>query len=273
MTQQEQSGQALASPQPHPELEQLVAVLEQLRAPGGCVWDAEQTHESLVRYLVEETYELIDAIEGGNREEMIEELGDVLYQVIFHADIAAHTRGEDFTLEDVAAHMTAKMVGRHPHVFGDVVATPAATEQSPPAQTPTAQTPTVHTSADVNARWDEIKKLEKPTRTSVLDGVPQGMPALALADKLLGKAEKLGMPSPAGQGAAAERTESAGQRASSEPSASTAQAAFVAQNETELGDQLLAIVATARGNDLDAERALRGALRQLQDRMRIAERG
>ena len=170
MTQQE-----LATPGPHPELEQLIAVLEQLRAPGGCAWDAEQTHESLVRYLVEETYELIDAIESGSREELIEELGDVLYQVIFHSDIAAHTPGEEFTLEDVAAHMTAKMVGRHPHVYGEL-----ADELAANAVTDTA--------SDVNARWDEIKKVEKPSRTSVLDGVPQGMPALALADKLLGKA-------------------------------------------------------------------------------------
>jgi XTP/dITP diphosphohydrolase len=81
----------------HPKLEELIAVLEKLRAPGGCAWDAEQTHESLVKYLVEETYELVDAIERGNREEMIEELGDVLYQVVFHSDIAAHTPGEEFT--------------------------------------------------------------------------------------------------------------------------------------------------------------------------------
>src|ERR1700710_2770488 len=133
------AGRALAAPQPHPELEQLVAVLEQLRAPGGCAWDAEQTHESLVRYLVEETYELIDAIESGNREELIEELGDVLYQVIFHSDIAAHTPGEEFTLEDVAAHMTAKMVGRHPHVYGALADELAASE-------------TTDTSADVNVR-------------------------------------------------------------------------------------------------------------------------
>jgi XTP/dITP diphosphohydrolase len=224
--------QELAAPQPHPELEQLVAVLEQLRAPGGCAWDAEQTHESLVRYLVEETYELIDAIESGNREELIEELGDVLYQVIFHSDIAAHTPGEEFTLEDVAAHMTAKMVGRHPHVYGELAAHVAE-----------------DTAADVNARWDEIKKIEKPTRTSVLDGVPQGMPALALADKLLGKAEKLGMAAP------------------------THVAVEISGAETEalLGDQLLAIVAAARASGLDAERALRASLRTLQDDMRIAE--
>jgi XTP/dITP diphosphohydrolase len=224
--------QELASPQPHPELEQLIAVLEQLRATGGCAWDAEQTHESLVRYLVEETYELIDAIESGNREEMIEELGDVLYQVIFHSDIAAHTPGEEFTLEDVAAHMTAKMVGRHPHVYGELAASLDG-----------------DTAADVNVRWDEIKKVEKPTRTSVLDGVPQGMPALALADKLLGKADKLGMPAPV--------TVSVG--------------ADGAATEAELGDQLLAIVAAARANGLDPERALRASIRTLQNDMRAAE--
>jgi XTP/dITP diphosphohydrolase len=235
MTQQE-----LATPEPHPELEQLIAVLEQLRAPGGCAWDAEQTHESLVRYLVEETYELIDAIESGNREELIEELGDVLYQVIFHSDIAAHTPGEEFTLEDVAAHMTAKMVGRHPHVYGQL-----ANELAANAVTDTA--------SDVNARWDEIKKLEKPSRTSVLDGVPQGMPALALADKLVGKAEKLGMSVPTVRGGIGGVADSS------------------ANTEAELGAQLLSIVASSREKRLDPERALRGAIRMLQDEMRAAE--
>jgi XTP/dITP diphosphohydrolase len=229
-------GRPLAAPQPHPQLEQLIAVLEELRAPGGCAWDAEQTHESLVRYLVEETYELIDAIESGNREELIEELGDVLYQVIFHSDIAAHTPGEEFTLEDVAANMTAKMVGRHPHVYGALADELAASE-------------TTDTAADVNVRWDEIKKVEKPTRTSVLDGVPQSMPALLLADKLLGKADKLGMTAPS---------------APDVPAAG-------AETEDQLGDQLLAIVAGARAKGLDAERALRSALRTLQDDMRVAE--
>jgi XTP/dITP diphosphohydrolase len=235
--------QELATPQPHPELEQLVAVLEQLRAPGGCAWDAEQTHESLVRYLVEETYELIDAIESGNRDELIEELGDVLYQVIFHSDIAAHTPGEEFTLKDVAAHMTAKMVGRHPHVYGEL----AAQVVNDTAADDTAAD--VVTAADVNARWDEMKRIEKPTRTSVLDGVPQGMPALLLADKLLGKAEKLGMAAPL----------------------QVTVGMSGADSEAALGDQLLAIVAAARANGLDAERALRAALRTLQDEMRIAE--
>lgn len=233
MTQQQQEGLAVSMPNgtPHPQLEQLIAVLELLRAPSGCAWDAEQTHESLVRYLVEETYELIDAIESGNRDEMIEELGDVLYQVIFHSDIAAHTPGEEFTLEDVAAHMTAKMVGRHPHVFGDAIA---------------------DTAADVNQRWDELKKVEKPGRRSVLDGVPQGMPALALADKLLGKAAKLGM------------TES-----QAVPEILEGREAL--ESEDALGATLLAIVTAAQANGLDSERALRGAIRELQKRMRVAE--
>jgi XTP/dITP diphosphohydrolase len=207
---------------PLPRLEELVAVLGYLRAPGRCAWDREQTHRSLVQYLVEETYELVDAIEAGDDAELIEELGDVLYQVIFHSDIAAE-EGR-FTLEDVAAHMTAKMVGRHPHVFGDVVA---------------------ETAEAVTANWDQIKKTEKPGRASVLDGIPQAMPSLALAAKLLGRAEKVGL----------------------DPVA----APEVPQSEAELGDELLATVVAARAKGLDAERALRDALRRLQDDIRAAE--
>jgi XTP/dITP diphosphohydrolase len=210
--------------QEHPRLEELIAVLARLRAPGGCAWDIDQTHESLVQYLIEETYELVDAIESGSREELIEELGDVLYQVIFHADIASQTPGEEFDLEDVAAHMTAKMIGRHPHVFGDATAA---------------------TAADVVAVWDDLKKAEKPSRTSVLDGIPQGMPALALADKLLGRAAKVGVDAAAGTTAP--------------------------DTEQQLGSQLLSIVASAKEQGLDAERALRAALRELQSDIRTAE--
>jgi len=216
----------------HPKLEELIAVLEKLRAPGGCAWDAEQTHESLVKYLVEETYELVDAIERGDRDEMIEELGDVLYQVVFHADIAAHTPGEEFTLEDVAANMTAKMIGRHPHVFGDSAEKAALNIQS---------------GSDVSGMWDELKKADKGGRTSVLDGIPQGMPALALADKVLGKAEKIGIID------------------------ADAPGALALSSEEELGGVLLAIVTSARLNGLDSERALRTVLRELQDEIREVE--
>lgn len=210
-------------PVPHPQLDELIATLELLRAPGGCAWDRDQTHASLVRYLTEESAELTEAIESGSREELIEELGDVLYQVLFHADIAAEA-GE-FTIEDVAAVSTAKMVGRHPHVFGDgsVVAT-----------TPDA----------VAGNWETWKAAQKPERTSVLDGIPAGMPALALAEKVVGRAEKAGVAVLAGDSAS---------------------------SEDALGDELLAMVADARSRGLDAERALRGAVRRLRAQVRDAE--
>ena len=211
---------------PHPELDELIAVLEKLRAPGGCVWDRDQTHASLVQYLVEETFELVDAIEAGDRDELIEELGDVLYQVIFHADIAAEA-GE-FTLEDVAKHMREKMVARHPHVFGDA----------------SGRLVEVETPDDVVATWESVKAVEKAHRTSVLQGIAQGMPSLALADKTLGRAAKVGV---------------------------VREAAVIPAIEAELGEQLLAMVVAARAAGLDSERALRGALRTLQNEVHSAE--
>ncbi|GAB3409448.1 hypothetical protein GCM10027515_28190 [Schumannella luteola] len=214
----------------HPRLDELIAVLERLRAPGGCAWDRDQTHASLVRYLVEESAELVEAIESGDDAEMVEELGDVLYQVVFHADIAAE-EGR-FTIEDVAAHMTAKMVGRHPHVFGDgeVVA---------------------DTADAVASNWDAWKAQEKPERTSVLDGVPDAMPSLALAEKLLGRADKVGHV----------------------VEVPTALAADAPADEEELGRRLLELVTVARGSGLDAERALRGAIRRLKADIRAVEAG
>ncbi|NBW74037.1 MAG: hypothetical protein EBR26_06530 [Microbacteriaceae bacterium] len=101
------------------ELEELIKTANILRSPGGCPWDAEQTHESLIQYLLEETYELIDAIESGDRAEILEELGDVLYQVVFHSDLAsAGSLGDPFSIEEVAKFTKEKMMGRHPHVFG-----------------------------------------------------------------------------------------------------------------------------------------------------------
>jgi XTP/dITP diphosphohydrolase len=214
---------------PHPKLDELISVLARLRAPGGCAWDLEQTHESLVRHLIEESYELVDAIESGSRDELIEELGDVLYQVIFHADIAAHRNEGSFDIDDVAARMTEKMIGRHPHVFADA---------------------TAETAADVLAVWDDLKAVEKPGRTSVLDGIPQAMPSLLLAEKLLGRAERVGIEPVRGD------------LAPLDPAPAS---------EEELGQTLLILVASAQRNGLDAERALRGALRGLQTDIRLAE--
>lgn len=215
------------------KLESLIRTAHQLRAPGGCPWDAEQTHRSLVQYLLEETYELIDAIESGDRDEVLEELGDVLYQVIFHSDLASNgTLGEPFDLEDVAEYMEQKMISRHPHVFG----TEAEQEEYKAAN-----------GDDVMKRWDSHKKKEKPGRTSVLDGIPQAMPALALANKVMGKAEKIGL---------LETSESP---------------AIPMADEEELGKLLLAIVASARSAGLDPERALREATKELQVEIRAAE--
>lgn len=149
-----------------------VAVMDRLRSPGGCPWDAEQTHSSLLRYLVEECYELVEAVELGDRTAIREELGDVLLQVLFHARIAAETPAAvgGFTIDDVAGDLVDKLVRRHPHVF----------------QT---NAPPVWSAADQQERWDELKKTEHG-RSGVLDGVAFGQPALALAAKLGARATR-----------------------------------------------------------------------------------
>lgn len=191
-----------------------------------CVWTQQIDHRALVPYLVEESAELIDAVEAGSRDELREELGDLLWQVLFHAEIASRDAEDPFDIDDVARGLTAKMVRRHPHVFaGEVAETP---EQ-------------------VLVLWNAAKAAEKHERTSVLDGVAERMPSLALAQKLVGKAAQVDVaPSPA----------------ATEP-----------QSEAELGDALLALVARARANGWDAERALRERLRALQAEIRAAEAG
>ena len=214
------------------KLQSLIETAHKLRAPGGCPWDAEQTHESLVQYLLEETYELIEAIESGNRDEVLEELGDVLYQVIFHSDIASTgSLGKAFDLEDVAEYMEQKMISRHPHVFGD-----EAQKTKYKAET----------GDDVVQNWEDHKRKEKPQRQSVLDGVPQHLPALALAAKVMNKAEKIGI------------------FQDEDP-------AIPISNEQELGKLLLAVVQSARAMGLDPERALRQETRQLQKEIREIE--
>lgn len=213
-------------------LDNLIATAHKLRNPGGCPWDAEQTHESLVQYLLEETYELIDAIETGNAEGIKEELGDVLYQVVFHSDLAASgSLGEKFDIQDVAKKMEEKMISRHPHVFG-------TDEQKSEFKAETGE--------DVMVNWDDHKKREKPERASVLDGIPYHLPALALANKVLGKADKMGL-----------LDEDNGP--------------LVIDSEEQLGTLLLTIVTIARQAGYDSERALRHATRDLMDDIRKIE--
>jgi XTP/dITP diphosphohydrolase len=149
-------------------------VTDRLRGPGGCPWDAEQTHASLLRYLVEECYELVQAIEDDDPVAMREELGDLLFQVLIHARIAAETPAAagGFTIDEVCDDLIEKLQRRHPHVFGDA--------------------PQVHTAADQQQRWDELKKEEKGDRAHVLDGVAMAQPAVALAGKLGSRSAKFG---------------------------------------------------------------------------------
>jgi XTP/dITP diphosphohydrolase len=150
------------------QLQRLVEVMDTLRSPGGCPWDAEQTHESLLKYLLEESYEFIEAVENGNRIDMREELGDVLLQVYFHARMAEDHPTDPFTIEDIAEGIADKLIRRHPHVFAGLK---------------------VSGSEEVLENWEEIKKKEKG-RTSPVDGVALSQPALPLLEKLLYRAEK-----------------------------------------------------------------------------------
>ena len=153
------------------EMDRLVEIMETLRAPGGCPWDAQQDHKSLVPSLIEEAYELVEAIETDDADAMAEELGDVLLQVVFHSIIA----GEDghFGFADVAGRLADKLVYRHPHVFGNTEVADAA---------------------EVIRNWDQLKGAEngKSARTSIADGIPASLPALLYALKLQSRAQRAG---------------------------------------------------------------------------------
>lgn len=211
------------------DVDPLRAAAETMRAVRDrCVWTQQIDHRALVPYLVEESAELIDAVEDGTRADLREELGDLLWQVLFHSEIASRDAADPFDIDDVARGLTDKMVRRHPHVFGDAVAT---------------------TPEEVLVHWNAAKAAEKGARTSVLDGVSEHMPSLALAQKLLGKAASVDVP-------LRERPEV--------PDAPPA-------SEADLGDALLALVATARAHGWDAERALRERLRRLESDIRTTE--
>jgi XTP/dITP diphosphohydrolase len=159
---------------PRPPLLDAVGVMDRLRSPGGCPWDAEQTHESLRQYLVEECFELLEAIDDGDRPALREELGDVLLQVLFHARLAQEHDTDPFGVDDVADALVRKLIGRHPHVFsgGDPEVRDARTQER---------------------RWEELKQDEKRRESSV-DGVALGQPALSLAAKLAQRTARAGLP-------------------------------------------------------------------------------
>jgi len=151
------------------ELIRLREVMDKLRSPGGCPWDAEQDHTSLLKYLLEESYEFIESVENNDRDAMQEELGDLLLQVYFHSRMAEEDSKQPFNIEDVAKSVADKLIRRHPHVFAGEV---------------------VDSSADVLENWEKQKAAEKG-RTSAIDGVPLAQPALPLASKVLYRLRKL----------------------------------------------------------------------------------
>jgi len=153
------------------ELQRLVEVMDRLRSPGGCPWDAEQTHQSLIKYLLEESYEFIDAIETDDRAGMREELGDVLLQVYFHSRIAQDHPTDPFSIEDVARAIADKLISRHPHVFENLE---------------------VSGTEEIIDKWEAIKAKEKG-RTSAIDGIAMSQPALPLVSKIFYRAEKYGV--------------------------------------------------------------------------------
>jgi XTP/dITP diphosphohydrolase len=220
---------------PGARLLDLVATMDRLRSPGGCPWDAQQTHETLAPYLVEETYEAVEAIETGDYAALRDELGDVLLQVVFHSRVAQEREG-GWTVDDVAGGIVEKLIRRHPHVFGDV---------------------TVSGAAEVQHNWDAIKAAERDEDHGVLHGVPLGQPAVALAAKYQKRAAKAGLP------------------ASLLPYVDDALAAIETtapeERDAAVGRLLFAVVALARTLDVDPEAALRGVARDFRARFEAIE--
>ena len=215
------------------ELLRLAEVMDRLRSPGGCPWDAEQTHESLVKYLLEESYEFIDALGEGDRIGMREELGDVLLQVYFHSRMAQDHPSDPFSIEDVAKLIADKLIRRHPHVFEGLH---------------------VDDMDEVIENWEAIKAKEKG-RISSLDGIAMAQPALPLVEKLIYRAEKYKVDLPLTDIATA------------------TQAVEQSPSEATIGEALAAIIAWAHQHNIDPESALRGQAREMIEKIRQSEAG
>jgi MazG family protein len=232
-------------------------ISNRLRAPDGCPWDREQTHESLRNHLLEEAYEVYDALADGATPELASELGDLWLQVVLHAQLAAEAGV--FDLADVQAAIATKIVRRHPHVFGDAE---------------------VRTATDVNRQWERIKQAERvaaaaataasvddgepaPPPGSALDGVSRSMPALAASQEMQERAAHIGYDWPSVDGILAKVAEELGELAAAEGPAHRAE---------ELGDLLMVVVNLARHHDVEAEAALRAANEKFRRRFGIVER-
>ncbi len=224
------------------ELEKLIEVIAKLRAPDGCPWDREQTHKTLKPNMLEEAYEAVDAMESGDMKHLKEELGDVLLQVVLHAQIASEEGA--FNIEDVAKGLREKLIHRHPHVFGNAKVTSAT---------------------DVLNNWDKLKQEEKKHRTSAMDGISKSQSALMSAQKISKKAVKTGFEWPSEESlyeciySEFEEFKEAEKEQNRE------------HMEEEFGDILFATVNLARWNKIDAEQALLKANKKFMTRFRKME--
>lgn len=224
------------------ELEKLIEVIAKLRAPDGCPWDREQTHKTLKPNMLEEAYEAVDAMESGDMKHLKEELGDVLLQVVLHAQIASEEGA--FNIEDVAKGLREKLIHRHPHVFGNAKVTSAT---------------------DVLNNWDKLKQEEKKHRTSAMDGISKSQSALMSAQKISKKAVKTGFEWPSEKSlyeciySEFEEFKEAEKEQNRE------------HMEEEFGDILFATVNLARWNKIDAEQALLKANKKFMTRFRKME--
>ncbi len=206
-------------------LEELIGIMDRLLGEGGCPWDREQTHESLVRYLIEETYEVIEAINQQNMNEMASELGDVLLQIVFHAALAE--REGAFSFADVARTVSQKMIDRHPHVFGSM---------------------DLKTADDVLNNWEGFKK--KEGKKYLLEGIPSGLPALMRAEKMQEKAARVGFDWPDSAGAILKFKEELDELVAAENQEDKLE---------EMGDVFFALVNVARLEGIEPEQALQAA--------------
>lgn len=228
---------------------ELVRLMARLRAPGGCPWDRKQTFDTIKSYLLEETYEVLDAIDERNWPALAEELGDLLLQPVFLAEMASEANL--FTIGDALDAINQKLIRRHPHIFASVFA---------------------ETAEDVKRNWDQIKRQEKqakgePENASVLDAVPRNLPALVEADQIGKKAVGIGFDWPSVEGALEKLQEEASELADAQGHASSEHI------EHELGDLLFSVVNVARFLKVDPEQALRKANARFRRRFAYVERG
>ena len=224
----------------YPNLERLIEIIEILRSENGCKWDREQTHYTLRRNMLEEAYEAVDAIDDNDAKHLKEELGDVLLQVVLHAQIAKEEK--EFDIEDVAKGISDKLVHRHPHVFGDVK---------------------VSSTDEILDNWEKLKKEEKPHRTSIMDGISKAQASLMSAQKISKKAVNVGFEWP---------NEDSLYNCVQSEIKEFKEAITQENKEEELGDILFAVVNLARWNKIDAEQALLKANKKFISRFKEMEK-